>query len=170
MTISLESKFSDGENWFSVRPSYHNSPVYGEESKKWQADVEQLSSKKFDTAEKALKAADEFAAAHNGEKKKSHVLPAGITNDEVRQWSGDEYSDEKINSVIEQMHDASLLTDAELKVKSGKGAWAHEMFAQTIDAKAKLFSKDIREGLLHKDMSKEDAKKVIWGILMAFNS
>lgn len=80
----------------------------------------------------------------------------------IRDWIGDEHKDEHIDSVIEQLQDAGI-EDRDLKVNGS----SMESFNGNVDKKVKQLMGDIREGLLHKDMKLNDAKDILWGMVMS---
>lgn len=92
---------------------------------------------------------------------------SNFNGDMIREWIGDEYSDEHIQSVIDALNDAEGL---DFYITNKPQFDSQEQESEWYDDMVKEASSDIRDGMWHSDMDRKDVENVIWGLLRAKNS
>ena len=90
-------------------------------------------------------------------------------NEQVREWIGEDYKDEHINSVKEaliesgeNLKDLTRLDSDNLSTTS--------LMEQAVNSKVQELMGEIMPGNWHKDMDEEDVEDVLWGLIRTYNS
>ena len=86
-----------------------------------------------------------------------------VKNDTVRQWIGDEYTDDQINSITDQLEEQ--ISEKDLKIKAS----TPKQQSDNISFKVAELGDELRPGLEHIDLDEKGIEEILWGVVAAYN-
>jgi len=82
----------------------------------------------------------------------------------VRDWVGDEYTDDQIDSIYSQLEEQLSERDYRVRVEGSQ-----EKFNDNVSKKVDELRRELRPGMEQKDLEDSDIKDILWGIVMSKN-